>query len=579
MVHSAFSQQTNYELKVVTEAAPPDFILEIPNAFYSKDSLYASLNSKIDSLLNEGHLAASLDSTSQELRIVSAYIHVGPQYTLKVLQNGNVDAQVFEQARKYTLKEGKPLNWTNVQQIKTQVLSEYRDQGYLKAIVWLDDVQFDNSEVSLKLYSDKGATYTLDSLLVNGNLDVKHSYLKNYFSIKDSIPINKKLLSRINNRSAQSSFFELKGSPRFILNEEGDADLVLNLDQINSNEFDLIFGFLPNPNPQLSSRKLLLTGEGSLKLFNPFGSGRKLAVDYKQLQPESPRVNVDFEWPFFLDKPLGASGSFDLVKQDSAFVSVTYDIGAQYNFSGDSHLRFFFNRTNSFLQTIDTMAIRINRSLDNAIDYDQNLYGVQLRWDKRNNPRNPQNGFFIASKAAVGNREIEVNREITGIEDAGFDFETLYNGLNDRKLTSEFSLHGQYFFPIKQRSTILLQNRTGIKDYSNFFENDLYRLGGLSSVRGVDEQSVLASQYSITTLEYRFLLSKESFFSVFSDGAWINDGRAAIENSNFYTGVGSGIDLATKAGIFTLNLAVARDQTTTFDFNRSRIHIGYVNRF
>ncbi len=124
----------------------------------------------------------------------------------------------------------------------------------------------------------------------------------------------------------------------------------------------------------------------------------------------------------------------------------------------------------------------------------------------------------------------------------------------------------------------LLQNKSGSTFYDQYFENDLYRLGGINSIRGFDEQSYLASSFIINTAEYRFLLNRDSHFSVFADYGLLYDERPNYQD-NQLLGIGSGLELATKAGLFSMSLAVGDSDNSSFDFNKTRIHIGYVNVF
>ena len=42
----------------------------------------------------------------------------------------------------------------------------------------------------------------------------------------------------------------------------------------------------------------------------------------------------------------------------------------------------------------------------------------------------------------------------------------------------------------------------------NMFKNELFRIGGLKTLRGFDEESITASFYNIATLEWRFLFEQ-----------------------------------------------------------------------
>ena len=57
---------------------------------------------------------------------------------------------------------------------------------------------------------------------------------------------------------------------------------------------------------------------------------------------------------------------------------------------------------------------------------------------------------------------------------------------------------------------MLVANKTGYLESPGVFENELYRIGGLKTLRGFDEDSIFASFYTIGPLETRYLLERNS---------------------------------------------------------------------
>src|SRR6185369_1765700 len=88
---------------------------------------------------------------------------------------------------------------------------------------------------------------------------------------------------------------------------------------------------------------------------------------------------------------------------------------------------------------------------------------------------------------------------------------------------------------------------------STIFKNELFRIGGLKTLRGFNEKSIFASTYVIPTIEYRFLFAQNSNLLLFAEGAWYEN----TGNGNYVTdipvSVGAGVNFETKAGILTLN--------------------------
>ena len=64
------------------------------------------------------------------------------------------------------------------------------------------------------------------------------------------------------------------------------------------------------------------------------------------------------------------------------------------------------------------------------------------------------------------------------------------------------------------------------------FTNELYRIGGFKSIRGIDEQSIYASTFGIATFEYRFLFEQNSAFLLFADGGWYQNASYNFNLSN-----------------------------------------------
>jgi hemolysin activation/secretion protein len=113
----------------------------------------------------------------------------------------------------------------------------------------------------------------------------------------------------------------------------------------------------------------------------------------------------------------------------------------------------------------------------------------------------------------------------------------------------------------------------------NLLANELYRLGGFRSLRGFDEESIPVRWYHTGTVELRYLLGSLSYAALFADGGLVS--RRATDGyvEDVPIGIGAGLNFQTKAGIFSLNYAVGRNSSSTFDFRAAKIHFGYVTVF
>ena len=106
-----------------------------------------------------------------------------------------------------------------------------------------------------------------------------------------------------------------------------------------------------------------------------------------------------------------------------------------------------------------------------------------------------------------------------------------------------------------------------------------FRIGGTKLLRGFNEEALFVRSYSVTTAEYRLLFSKDSNVFAFADYAIVR----LLQGNDFTTshplGLGLGLNLETKLGVFTISYAVGRQDSQPLSVRSGRIHFGMVTLF
>ena len=110
------------------------------------------------------------------------------------------------------------------------------------------------------------------------------------------------------------------------------------------------------------------------------------------------------------------------------------------------------------------------------------------------------------------------------------------------------------------------------------FLNELYRIGGLNSIRGFMESSIYASTYSIASFEYRFVFERNSALFTFFDAAWYEK-KFEDYYYDYPMGFGFGLFFKTKAGIFTISYAMGQQKNENLNIKNAKIHFGFINKF
>ena len=155
--------------------------------------------------------------------------------------------------------------------------------------------------------------------------------------------------------------------------------------------------------------------------------------------------------------------------------------------------------------------------------------------------------------------------------------DSLYNSINLKSNQIQLSLVTQKFVNIYKKNVLLFGLRSAILESDAILFNELFRIGGITDIRGFDEQALVSSAYIIGTLEYRYLLDKNSFLRLFYDWAYLENKLSNIGINA--SGIGIGMQMQTNAGMLQLNYALGRTSNNLYSFQNGKIHFGIINYF
>lgn len=535
-------------------------------------------------LLGKGYVTASVDSLRFDTLHAYMVLFTGERYQWAKLDTRAVDPTLLQALGwRDHLFSGKPMDMSLVKNWQEKCLEYLENNGYPFARVWLDSLQLSQDSVSALLQVDKGPLYKIDSLRVFGNAKVANTYLQRYLDLPNGSRYSKEKLMRINQKIRELTYVEEERP--FDLTMLGTGSVLnLYLKQKKSSQVNALVGFLPN-NDQLSSKKLLLTGEANILLRNALGSGETIGLNWQQLQVKSPRLNILYQHPYFLRSPVGLDFAFDMFRKDSSFVNVNLQLGAQYVLSKNQSGKLFIQRVQTIVSEggIDSSFVVNYRRLPDVGDLSSFNIGVDYELNTTDYRLNPRKGNELHVVGSAGTKKLKKNNAVLGLKDPadpGFDFDRLYDTVKLKTYQFRLRLTAAKYFPLQnKRSTIKTAINAGWFESGNIFRNELFQLGGYKLLRGFDEESQYLSRFAIATTEFRYLVARNSYFYVLADGGW---GQNTVQGQALnYTYVGTGLGLAfeTKAGIFNLAWAVGKRNDAPMNLRQSKIHFGFVNYF
>ncbi len=531
------------------------------------DSLRAEMAVRqlINTLHSDGYLLASTVSRTKVNNELRLRVSIGEKFAWLKLSSGNVENSLLRRSGyKQTQFEEKPFRFNQVARMEKSLLSFAERNGYPFASLKLDSLRIEENQIGASLNLDLGPLILFDSLDIKSDFTLKARFLGNYLGIVQGSPYDQRKIDYLGQRLRNLPYLRVSEASTLTF-QNSEATVHLKVQKRPVNQIDGIIGFLPNSN---KSDGLLITGQVDIDLLNPFGSGKKIGLHWQKLSEETQNLNLLYAHPNVLGSPLNFDFAFDFLKQDTLFTKRIFDLKISYNLGGNSFLNAFSSSEGTNL--IGTPKIT-NNELPSVVDFDLTSYGLGFDWNNFNDPFLISKGTGFNLKASTGNKKISRN---VGLPSA------VYQGVDLKTLQYTFDLNFQNYLRLKNNFVLVNKLRGGLKANDQLFRNDAFRLGGLKTIRGFNENFFFATKYALATLEGRLLFDESSYLLLFSDLAYLRGEFKTSPTSDWALGLGAGLSFATSSGIFNFIYALGSSQNTgKFNFNQSKIHFGYTTRF
>jgi outer membrane protein assembly factor BamA len=531
---------------------------------------------KLPSLLqSKGYLSASVDSIQSDSSRMLIDLFVGEQYKWKRLRINEKDKLLLNQVDKQnTIFDSPVVDQSQIIKLQQKLLDYFENNGYPFASVAFTHLVLDGREVSADLEIDKGILYKMDSLITWGNGKINKNFLYHYFGLSEGSLYNRECLEKINRRLLELPYLQ-QSQPWALSMLASSYRLNLYLQSRQANQIDAIAGFIPASSSEGS--KPLFTVDVKLKLQNAFASGETIALNWQQLQPQSPALNFIFQRPYLFNSSFGLDLRFDLYKKDSAYLNLNVSAGVQYILSARQKAKIALKFFRSNLMDIDTIAIQANKKLPDAMDMSSTDLSLEYEWMNTNYQFNPSKGTEFTLEIDAGNKTIRRNSTITQIKDPAFNYSQLYDSIRLHAYRLKLKLSAAWYFQLGKHSVIKEAFCAGVLESPDYFTNELFRIGGYRLLRGFDEESIFTNRYAVETLEYRYLLGMNSYFFGFTD---IGAGKNHITTyTDHYIAAGIGLAFETKKGIFNISVANGKRNNLPLNIMESKIHLGFMSIF
>lgn len=577
--------QQNLQFKLLWPASPnyQSIQKKITYTPVIKDSIALAIQLKsIQLQCNQyAYLNAQFDSVYQSQDTVIAYFNPGNEYKWIKLRRGNVPLDILT-ASGYREQQftNKTFNSEQFSRKAERMLQYLENNGYPFAMIKLDSIEADTLGLSASMNLQPYEYIVFDTIEVLGEVNIKKWYLQKYLGIKQEGSYNENIMRQIDSRLSQLPFLKVSrtSATYFFANK---AMPILYLENRKASSIDGIIGFAPNTQAGAANNRLLVTGEVNLRLQNIAGTGKSFDLNYRSFLGNSQDLHLRFVFPYIFRTNLAFDYELNLLKQDTTFLDVRNELGIQYRFIGTDYVKLFYQIQSTTLISVDTNQIKSTRRLPDASDIRNNIYGLGFKITRYDYFLNPRKGYSAELNAGVGIKDIIRNPTIEQLSLTAISGEPyrLYDSIPLRYIQYRVQFSADGFIPLFSRAAIRLQTMGGHIESPSLFNSELFRIGGIRTLKGFDEQSIFASTYFIVNSELRYLLQQNSNIMLFWNGAYYRNTVRQPVLSDTPFGFGAGFNFETGAGIFSLFYAVGKEMNNPVQINRAKVHFGFVNYF
>lgn len=433
------------------------------------------------------------------------------------------------------------LPYPQAEEILQQLSQIIADRGRPFSTLSLKEIlPNDENQLAAQLQVTHSDLRAVDSIIIKGYEKFPKSFIKHYSRIKTGQVFNKSELDQKTEELKSLDFVNISRNPEVLFTED-QTILYMYLEKQNSNRFEGFLGFSTDE----ETGKFELDGDISLALKNNLNYGESLIIKYKNTGNDQQHFNAQAKLPFIFSSPIGLKVSLDLFKQDSSYTNTAQTAAMTYQVNSKIEIEtgYKYKSSNNLLQNTTVIGANFENFESNFA-----TFGIEFLDRNASNPLFPIKTDLNLS-FGVGKRSRE--------------------GESDTQQSVEFA--GEHIFELDQRNSILLANKTAVLFSKNYLSNELFRFGGINSVRGFEENSLRASLFSGIQTEYRFLLSPNLYAHSIIDYAHLKN-STSNEKNNFY-GIGFGLGLETKAGLLKVAFANGKTDGESFKFEHTKVHI------
>jgi hypothetical protein len=541
----------NFHLKLIGNSNSENKVLDSLN-YISKHSNVKSITDEInlatEKLSKKGYIESQLLENTKENdssfitkfslgeRIKSIHVYIG--------RNPEIKDLISLDKTKDTII----LPYSKIESFLSQTLQKLEQNGFALAKLKLINIQKKNHSLYAELQFESNQQRQLNSIVVkftesNNKNNFPEGHLKQMNRKYHNSIFNKDIVREINDDFNKFGFVNQIKYPEILFTKD-TTKVYVYLEKRKSNTFDGFIGFANNEN-----NKLAFNGYLDLTLENFLKAGEKFSLNWKSDGNNQKTFKASIDLPYLFKSPIGLKAQIHIFKQDSIFqnTKTTIDLGYFVDYNTRIYLGY---------QSTESSDIQ-NTNNSTISDYKNSFLTSNLEYTKFDHI----NSTF-PKKSSLSLTLGTGNRTTNGFE------ETL--GTNKQTFININAMHNFY---LNKKNCFNINYQNYFIKSDTYIINELYRFGGINSIRGFAENSLQASFITAINTEYRYIISSDLYLHSILDYGYYQDDSTNTKGN--LLGIGLGLGLKTKNGLLKLALSNGSTKNQEIKFYNTIVNLCY----
>ena len=536
-VQVVFSQEIQLDVYKTDE-----HIVLLDSLITSVSGYQKKQDSLITSYINSGYFTVKIDSIVSSLKRKQVYIDFGNKYTYI-----KINTPISEKLKLEIEKINKVTFTNGFLKIKLKELPKFIFN--LKKAFTLDGFSFvsiqlihflveNENTIRADISIKKSSIRKIDKIIVKGYPKMPKSFLKRKILKNNNRVFSKLVLSKISDNLKRIPFVEQIRKPEVLFTKDSTI-IYTYLKKSKKNYFDGLVGF------STENKQVNFTGHLNLFLQNVFDYGEFFEIKWNKNQKENQDLDIAIHTPYIVTSPIDVDFKANLSKRDSTFLQVNFDFGLSANLHNNHKIGLTYSvLDNRYL-------LRTNNSDNDGINFYSKFYGIRYIYNKESKNKYIDKNIFFMVTSSIGNR-IQSKKKTSQYKLQGILFKS-------------WNLYPKHFLVTKLLAAKLFSN--------NYLPNEVYRIGGNTTIRGVKQNSLYVTAYTLLNSEYRFYQSKKNYLYAFTDFGYIYNKEKWQKAGSF----GIGYSFKTTSGIINLNYAI--NKIESLPINKGVVSINFKTYF